>query len=240
MELNSAEGSEEIHCSICWQDGGDLVESGCPSQHSFHSTCLEAWLEESNRCPYCQQTIIREIRTKRDFFKVFNLENGKIEYFRDIFNNLSEEVQLECVKTEYHLFQLLKEHLKTPELCCLAVAHYGYLLEFVPDEIKTPEMCIMATMKIWGSIHYYPKDLKTKEFYLEVIKSVPWVTRQLAVEINTSDFCVAVVKQNPKLYDQIPSELRTLKFYKKIAHENRFLITRFPKRIQSELNELIS
>merc|ERR1719473_614468 len=47
-------------CAICLEDTvefGDFIPFGCERDHRFHSECRRKWLERSQKCPICRQSI---------------------------------------------------------------------------------------------------------------------------------------------------------------------------------------
>lgn len=49
-----------IHCSICLKsyiEGEDLRVVSCPSQHEFHTNCVDEWLKLHYKCPLCRHDV---------------------------------------------------------------------------------------------------------------------------------------------------------------------------------------
>jgi len=46
---------EEGECSICYENGKDLVSTRCG--HLFHDVCLRRWLVINPTCPYCRHDV---------------------------------------------------------------------------------------------------------------------------------------------------------------------------------------
>jgi hypothetical protein len=47
-------------CSICLTEfklGERLIRLRCDKKHSFHASCIHAWLERQNSCPLCQKLL---------------------------------------------------------------------------------------------------------------------------------------------------------------------------------------
>jgi len=112
-------------------------------------------------------------------------------------------------------FKQVPDHLKTPEMCRLAVLKHPSNLEFVPDTLKTPELCRKGwppsvfshlyppsqtpagyCMKKFEEdtyfLRFFPEELKTKELCLKAVRkeglTLRWVTEQ------TPEICEAAVE----------------------------------------------
>lgn len=51
------------HCPICL-DNKSSIFSTIPCNHSFCEKCIFDWLENSQTCPLCRQTVDKMIMTK--------------------------------------------------------------------------------------------------------------------------------------------------------------------------------
>ncbi|MEK7070322.1 MAG: DUF4116 domain-containing protein, partial [Patescibacteria group bacterium] len=165
MSLDLVENIDEIECSICWQNGGLLVESKCPSKHSFHSACLEAWLKNNYTCPYCSQIVNFEINTVEQFFDFLRRIRRIDKVAIKALNRFSKEMQFQCIVKNVYLFRFLTVKSKSPELCRYAVENDPYQLGFVPDNLKTPLLCRLAVAQSGYALRYVPERLKTPEMY---------------------------------------------------------------------------
>ena len=252
MELNSAkslEGSDEIECIICWQDGLELIESECPSKHTFHAACLEAWLKNNSTCPYCSQKIKHKFKNVNDFFKLLSFKLG-IKKFKDIaksfgyyyideelndeiteaLNNFSIELQIECIKKCPHFLKYIT--VKTPELCRLAVENHGSALQFVPEHMKTPELCRLAVANYGFALNSVPEHMKTPELCRLAVKingcSIDIVPKNLI----TPELCrLAVEKDQIALY-YVPKDFKTPEFVIELVKDG-YAMKRVPKEFKT-------
>ena len=150
-------------CIICREEGGIFVDYGCPSKHMAHGACIEAWLENSNICPSCMQTVKIGLESVEQLLKYF--ESTKIfdQKIIESLNTFSIEMQLECIKKVPNSIYIINN--KTPELCRLAVEKDGRVLDYIPDGLITPELCRLALETSNGeALEFIPKKLITPEF----------------------------------------------------------------------------
>ena len=198
-----AKRSKVLECLKCHEQGGDLVESGCPSQHSFHEQCFKVMLHDSfsYSCPICKGTIRHdEFQNVDEFIKFFhehikfNFDEYSAEFLYRYINNFSPEWHLECVRKDPCTFESIAN--PTPELCRVAVEKVGYTLEYIPDEMKTPEICLSAVKKDVYMIEFVPREMRTLEI------------------------CKTVVEKNGSLIGYVPKHLQTPEILN-IAEEDR-------------------
>ncbi len=55
LEPGSIEIEKELQCAVCKEHlaaGEEIYETTCA--HTFHTRCLDPWLQMSNRCPTCR------------------------------------------------------------------------------------------------------------------------------------------------------------------------------------------
>jgi hypothetical protein len=58
---NISTTSENI-CSICWSSMNIINNTNTKCNHSFHTICIDKWLENNNTCPICR-TIIKKTKS---------------------------------------------------------------------------------------------------------------------------------------------------------------------------------
>ena len=52
----------DLDCAICLENLKDktVVTLDCSDLHSFHASCINAWLNESNSCPICRTQMMSD------------------------------------------------------------------------------------------------------------------------------------------------------------------------------------
>ena len=76
---------ENEKCSICWEPIGNLSRKTLICNHSFHSNCVNRWLESNSSCPLCR----REVTTTRTRVRRSRLTRrlnriGETSFYNDI------------------------------------------------------------------------------------------------------------------------------------------------------------
>lgn len=59
QQIQEQEDSE-LFCSICldvYLPDDYVTMLPCDERHAFHTKCIEAWLDKSNRCPLCKKKV---------------------------------------------------------------------------------------------------------------------------------------------------------------------------------------
>jgi len=53
----SDESSECYICLINYNEGDELAELPCNTNHHFHEGCIKKWLKINNACPLCRKSV---------------------------------------------------------------------------------------------------------------------------------------------------------------------------------------
>mmetsp|Transcript_23107 Transcript_23107/g.54619 ORF Transcript_23107/g.54619 Transcript_23107/m.54619 type:complete len:180 (-) Transcript_23107:448-987(-) len=56
------------NCSICLQsfEIGEHIAVACRCKHTFHSVCLQQWIQKSYTCPYCRQDLEKSLPKRKN------------------------------------------------------------------------------------------------------------------------------------------------------------------------------
>lgn len=73
----------------------------------------------------------------------------------------SEEEYIIRTHEDGQCIRWVSQHLRTEELCRVAVSNSGIALQYVPTHLKTKELCSIAFQQDVGAFPYLPHDLKT-------------------------------------------------------------------------------
>ncbi|MEK7070221.1 MAG: DUF4116 domain-containing protein, partial [Patescibacteria group bacterium] len=212
MALNLSESPEDIKCCICWQDGLDFIESGCPSKHTFHRACIEAWFENIRTCPLCNQRIKFEFKSLSEVFEFLDKsdESDDHEKFMDVVSSINDfplDWKIECLRKDSGLFEYIED--KTPELCRLAVENDGYALKYVPQEMKTPELCRLAVENYGYALKYVPEHMKTPELCRLAVENYGLALKSVPEKLKTSEIYRLAVISNLEVLKYVPQEMKT-------------------------------
>ncbi|MEK7070551.1 MAG: DUF4116 domain-containing protein [Patescibacteria group bacterium] len=234
--------TEELVCPICREQGDILIDIGCPAKHSFHSACIAAWLTIKFSCPMCRQNLSIKIETSNVFMAYLEVKyagfTGSTYYeeTKQIFNNLTQKAQAECIIKDYRLFTLLQENQKTLDLCILVVKGRGQMLKYVPEELKSEELCRLALDQTQYAFEFIPDQLKTPMMCFKAVSKVPSFLRFcVPKKIITSEFLISLLCNDVDFLDFLPEELKTLKVYQLLASKNMTIFYRLPQNVRNEL-----
>ena len=107
---------------------------------------------------------------------------------------------------------LVPHHLRTYELCKIAVSNDSYVLDFVPVELLTEDLFIAAIK--YGNkrnnneqgLARIPAEYRSYVVCLEAIKSNPLDLKYVPYGHITYEMCLLVVRANPCLISIIPTK----------------------------------
>ena len=74
--------------------------------------------------------------------------------------------------------KFIPDHLKSPELCLIAVTQNSKNLKFVPEDMRTYELCEIAVKNEGWALEFVPKEFKTKELCEIAVKEcLKWIVK---------------------------------------------------------------
>lgn len=142
---------------------------------------LEWMTEENMKLPHVvihnNYIYKREVLLDHLQLKKWEIEPGKllpIAHYSDLLEKYKEEVHRDEQKKKY--FSDLCDFERTPQKCWHAVLKDGENLALVPDHVKTPEMCRLAiqTGRKWqNGLSTLIKEIPFAEVCLEELKKMP-------------------------------------------------------------------
>ena len=255
MSLNLSERSDNIDCIICWQEEGELTDSGCPSKHTFHNTCIEAWLNDNFTCPLCMQFVHSRITTVKLFLNYWRKRGfSHKDEATMIFQSLSPEIQLGCIKENHHTFDYLKDKtrnnclafisvntcvffnvpkdLLTKDFYMEAFESNVFTIYFFPENFIDMELCIIAVGGSVETLKYIPEKFKTEEFYFELLKDDILTLQQIPDEQKTAKMCRLVLTKNK--YAAIPEKFKTEAFYLELIKDKILTHWEIPEKIKTK------
>lgn len=116
------------------------------------------------KCSYCGKVIKREFKELRDFFNLLDKCDGNPHDFDDLADYVDDfpmEWKIECVKKNNFFIQYITD--KTDELCRLAIAGDGDVIDSIPEHVKTPDFWRFAVACDGLFIQWVPEELRTPE-----------------------------------------------------------------------------
>ena len=134
-ENNQISDITHHECPICYDTINDVNEIfNLPCKHIFHRTCLERWIQTSNSCPMCRQTIQIQGHCTNSHEPIKNrIRSWFLEYTHDDIIHIIEAVHIDVypVVMEY-LLEIILEKLNT-NIHDISLSHYD--LHFIEQII---------------------------------------------------------------------------------------------------------
>ena len=125
------------------------------------------------------------------------------------------------------VLEFVPEHLKSPELCNIAVNDGNWVLGFVPEELRTKKLCEIAVEKNGWQLQHVPEEFKTIELCEVAVTNSGWALEFVPEEFKTLELCKYAIEDCLKWNDNL---LRKYEF------ENLFE-KYVPVEVQEELAE---
>ena len=131
-------------------------------------------------------------------------------------NQMFSELDAYYENTSKRILRCVPDHLKTAEMCEVAVEYSSVNLWDVPCRFITKEMCERVVMKDCGDIRYVPDRFTTKEMCERVVREysgkdilrlIP--DRYCTGELLTKELCEKAVLHNYENLTSVPYECLT-------------------------------
>ena len=172
--------------------------------------------------------------------------NGNEIQFMDEADNT---VSLDYIKENWNILEpvclwlndlrFIPEHLRTEEICKLAVKQNGRALDYVPYELRTKELYELAVQENGLNLFYVPENYKTKELCEIAVKNNGEALRYIPKQLRMKELCEIAVKRNGWSLQYIPLELRTKELYELAIQQKGEALYYVPEELRTkELCEL--
>ena len=143
-----------------------------------------------------------------------------------------------AVKQNGRALDYVPARYKTKEFCELAVSHNGYALKYVPNtffkKYKDYNICKLALEQNGLFLEYVPEKLKTPEICEIAVKQNLWALGYVPEKLKTKELCELTVKQNGIALKYIPEELKTKELCELAVKSNGVTLANVPEYLKTE------
>lgn len=122
----------------------------------------------------------------------------------------AHEQALSEIKLNGYALKNVKELLRTPELCMIAVEQEGHAIKFVPPALRTPEIVNAAASQNGFVLGYLTAPEMTQEALLCAVRRNGHAIKYVPKELRTVQICQEAVAQNPHSILHMTAQERTI------------------------------
>ena len=123
---------------------------------------------------------------------------------------------------------VIRDHLKTQEMCDEAVDIEPLSLAYIPDHFKTQEMCNKTVRNETYVLRCVPNHFKTQEMCNGVAHNSPWELRFIPDHFKTEEMCNEAVEVCPWTLEDVPDHFKAQEMCDKALRDYLFPLQYVP------------
>lgn len=105
---------------------------------------------------------------------------------------------------------------QTPALVKHAIQLDGMALEYAAPHLKTEELCFVAVQKIGLALEFVPEELQTPKICKTAIETNSGAVRWVCLSKLTDEICALGFQKTQSIQHWIPNHLQTSKFWRTV------------------------